>query len=73
MSALRTLVLPATDEKPLPWCHPRPLLSRYNDRSPMEQHHAASLFSLLRMPELNILEHMQREQKEQLRRTVIEL
>jgi hypothetical protein len=39
----------------------------------MEQHHAASLFSLLRMPELNILEHMRREQKEQLRRTVIEL
>jgi hypothetical protein len=39
----------------------------------MEQHHVSSLFSLLRMPELNILEHMPKPTKDQLRMTIIEL
>lgn len=30
----------------------------YNDRSPMENHHASRLFSLLKRPELNLLSRM---------------
>ncbi len=40
----------------------------YNDRSPMENHHCAALFSLLRTPEFNILEHMPKAARETLRR-----
>lgn len=30
----------------------------YNDKSPLENHHASRLFSLLKRPELNLLSHM---------------
>ncbi len=40
----------------------------YSDQSPMEMHHCSSLFSLLRLPEFNILEAMPKASKEQLRK-----
>ncbi len=32
-----------------------PLAVRYNDRSPLENHHSAAAFSVLRKPELDVL------------------
>jgi len=50
-----------------------PLAQLYNDRSPMENHHLAAAFALLRRPELNFISHFPRGDKEKLRKTMIEL
>ncbi len=48
-----------------------PLALRYNDRSPLESHHAASAFELLAArPDLDITEGMGREQKAAFRKQV---
>ncbi len=48
-----------------------PLALRYNDRSPLESHHAASAFELLAArPDLDITEGMSREQRAAFRKQV---
>ena len=48
-----------------------PLALRYNDRSPLESHHAASAFELLAArPDLDITEGMSREDKAAFRKQV---
>ncbi|GFH21958.1 phosphodiesterase [Haematococcus lacustris] len=49
------------------------LALRYNDRSPMENHHLASAFSLLKHPDLNFLQAMPKATYDSLRKLVIEL
>ncbi|KAJ9516140.1 hypothetical protein QJQ45_024568, partial [Haematococcus lacustris] len=49
------------------------LAIRYNDRSPMENHHLAACFSLLQQPHLNFLSHFAKDVKDKLRKMVIEL
>ncbi len=46
---------------------------RYNDRSPMENHHLAAGFSLLKQQEFNFLKNVPKPAWDALRRTVIEL
>lgn len=50
-----------------------PLALRYNDRSPMENHHCAAAFSALRRPELNFLEPMSTCEVNAFRKQVIEM
>ncbi|KAG2496426.1 hypothetical protein HYH03_005650 [Edaphochlamys debaryana] len=51
-----------------------PLALRYNDRSPLESHHAASLYGMLsERPELDALAPLSREQRGTLRKMVIDL
>ena len=40
-----------------------PLAVRYNDRSPLENHHSAASFSALRRPGLDVLAPLSTEQK----------
>jgi hypothetical protein len=49
------------------------LAVRYNDRSPMENHHLAAAFDLMRDPRMAFLSRMPRAQWEKLRRLIIEL
>ncbi|KAL6758843.1 3'5'-cyclic nucleotide phosphodiesterase [Haematococcus lacustris] len=49
------------------------LAIRYNDRSPMENHHLAACFSLLQQPHLNFLSQFPKDAKDKLRKMVIEL
>ncbi|KAL6755521.1 hypothetical protein V8C86DRAFT_217136 [Haematococcus lacustris] len=49
------------------------LALRYNDRSPMENHHLAGAFSLLKHPDLNFLQTMPKATYDRLRKLVIEL
>ncbi|GFH25584.1 PDEase domain-containing protein, partial [Haematococcus lacustris] len=44
------------------------LAIRYNDRSPMENHHLAACFSLLQQPHLNFLSHFAKDVKDKLRK-----
>ncbi|KAG2486853.1 hypothetical protein HYH03_014536 [Edaphochlamys debaryana] len=51
-----------------------PLVLRYNDRSPLELHHASAAFSLLaERPDLDALAPLGKEQRAALRKMVIEL
>eukprot|EP00798_Chlamydomonas_sp_ICE-L_P003974 gene3974-14053_t len=49
------------------------LATLYNDVSPMENHHVAAAFKLLRQDEYNFLENLPRKKKDALRAMVIEL
>ncbi|GFH24218.1 phosphodiesterase [Haematococcus lacustris] len=49
------------------------LALRYNDRSPMENHHLAAAFSLLKDPELNFLALLPKASWERLRKLMVEL
>ncbi|KAG2493194.1 hypothetical protein HYH03_008614 [Edaphochlamys debaryana] len=50
-----------------------PLAVRYNDRSPLENHHCASSFALLLRPELDALAHFGAGDKAAFRKQVIEM
>ncbi|KAG2441292.1 hypothetical protein HYH02_009885 [Chlamydomonas schloesseri] len=50
-----------------------PLAVRYNDRSPLENHHAAASFSALRRPGLDVLAPLSAEQKSAFRKQVIDM
>ncbi|GLI61127.1 hypothetical protein VaNZ11_003402 [Volvox africanus] len=50
-----------------------PLAVRYNDRSPLENHHAAAAFSLLQRPELDILAPLSKSERAAFRKQVIEM
>ncbi|KAG2490631.1 hypothetical protein HYH03_011022 [Edaphochlamys debaryana] len=50
-----------------------PLAIRYNDKSPLENHHCAASFSLLQRPELNVLAPLSQPEKTAFRKQVIEL
>ncbi|KAJ9508536.1 hypothetical protein QJQ45_012079 [Haematococcus lacustris] len=45
----------------------------YNDRSPMENHHLAGAFSLLKYPDLNFLGAMSKTSRQRLRKLMVEL
>ncbi len=47
-----------------------PLAVRYNDRSPLENHHGASFFALLRRPELNALAQLSPQERVAFRKQV---
>ncbi|KAL6762821.1 hypothetical protein V8C86DRAFT_1824914 [Haematococcus lacustris] len=49
------------------------LALRYNDRSPMENHHLAGAFSLLKHPDMNFLQAMPKATYDRLRKLMIEL
>ncbi|KAG2451384.1 hypothetical protein HYH02_003986 [Chlamydomonas schloesseri] len=50
-----------------------PLAVRYNDRSPLENHHGASFFSMLLQPDMNVLTHLAQHEKNAFRKQVIDL
>ncbi|KAG2430481.1 hypothetical protein HXX76_010004 [Chlamydomonas incerta] len=51
-----------------------PLALRYNDRSPLENHHASAAFTLMaERPELDAFEVLSREQRTAFRKQVVEL
>ncbi|KXZ51687.1 hypothetical protein GPECTOR_11g138 [Gonium pectorale] len=50
-----------------------PLAIRYNDRSPLENHHCAASFALLRRPELDVFAPLSSSERASLRKQVIEL
>ncbi|KAG2451386.1 hypothetical protein HYH02_003987 [Chlamydomonas schloesseri] len=50
-----------------------PLAVRYNDRSPLENHHGASFFSMLLQPDMNVLAHLAQHEKNAFRKQVIDL
>ncbi|KAG2485173.1 hypothetical protein HYH03_016063 [Edaphochlamys debaryana] len=50
-----------------------PLAVRYNDRSPLENHHAAASFSAMRRPGLDLLSPLSGEQKSNFRKQVIDM
>ncbi|KXZ50319.1 hypothetical protein GPECTOR_17g958 [Gonium pectorale] len=50
-----------------------PLAVRYNDRSPLENHHAAAAFSTMRRAGLDLLSPLSNEQKAAFRKQVIEM
>ncbi|KAG2497449.1 hypothetical protein HYH03_004604 [Edaphochlamys debaryana] len=50
-----------------------PLAVRYNDRSPLENHHAAAAFSVLRKPELDVLAPLSTQERASFRKQAIEL
>jgi hypothetical protein len=45
----------------------------YNDRAPLENHHIAAAFSLLRKPEFNFLAALSRAEQARFRKLVIDL
>jgi hypothetical protein len=49
------------------------LAVRYNDRSPMENHHLAGAWSLLKQPELNCLSGLSKPLWDKLRKLIIDL
>ncbi|KAL6762819.1 hypothetical protein V8C86DRAFT_550956 [Haematococcus lacustris] len=49
------------------------LALRYNDRSPMENHHLAGAFNLLKHPDMNFLQAMPKATYDRLRKLMIEL
>ncbi|GLC65344.1 hypothetical protein PLESTF_000283100 [Pleodorina starrii] len=50
-----------------------PLAVRYNDRSPLENHHAAASFGLLQRPELDALAPLSKLERAAFRKQVIEM
>ncbi|KAG2490632.1 hypothetical protein HYH03_011023 [Edaphochlamys debaryana] len=50
-----------------------PLAIRYNDKSPLENHHCAASFSLLQRPDLDILAQLSQAERTTFRKQVIEL
>ncbi|GIL58431.1 hypothetical protein Vafri_13570 [Volvox africanus] len=50
-----------------------PLAVRYNDRSPLENHHAAAAFSLLQRPGLDILAPFSKQERASFRKQVIDM
>ncbi|KAG2495006.1 hypothetical protein HYH03_006939 [Edaphochlamys debaryana] len=51
-----------------------PLALRYNDRSPLESHHASAAFTLMaERPELDVLAPLSKDQRSALRKMVIDL
>ncbi|GIL46288.1 hypothetical protein Vafri_3305 [Volvox africanus] len=50
-----------------------PLAVRYNDRSPLENHHCAASFGLLQRPELDFLAPLSKAERAGFRKMVIEL
>ncbi|KAG2437153.1 hypothetical protein HXX76_005820 [Chlamydomonas incerta] len=50
-----------------------PLAVRYNDRSPLENHHSAASFSAMRRPGLDVLAPLTTEQKTAFRKQVIDM
>ncbi|KAG2439842.1 hypothetical protein HYH02_010474 [Chlamydomonas schloesseri] len=50
-----------------------PLAVRYNDRSPLENHHAAASFAVMRRPELDALAPLTADQRKEFRKLVIEM
>jgi 3'5'-cyclic nucleotide phosphodiesterase len=46
------------------------LALRYNDRSPLENHHLAAAFALLRIPELNWLNSLPRSEFDRFRKVL---
>ncbi|KAG2445731.1 hypothetical protein HXX76_000337 [Chlamydomonas incerta] len=50
-----------------------PLAVRYNDRSPLENHHGASFFSMLLQPDMNVLAHLTQPEKNAFRKQVLDL
>ncbi|KAJ9519215.1 hypothetical protein QJQ45_017879 [Haematococcus lacustris] len=49
------------------------LAIRYNDRAPLENHHLAAAFTLLRCEDLNFLSHLTKPDYMQLRKMIIDL
>lgn len=49
------------------------LALRYNDRAPLENHHLAASFSMLRRPEYNFLGQLPKPEYDKIRKCVIEL
>ncbi len=47
-----------------------PLAVRYNDRSPLENHHGASFFGMLLQPDMNVLAHLTQHEKNAFRKQV---
>ncbi|EFJ44492.1 3'5'-cyclic nucleotide phosphodiesterase, partial [Volvox carteri f. nagariensis] len=50
-----------------------PLAVRYNDKSPLENHHAAAAFGLLQRPELDVLTPLSKSERAAFRKQVIEM
>ncbi|KAG2485174.1 hypothetical protein HYH03_016064 [Edaphochlamys debaryana] len=50
-----------------------PLAVRYNDRSPLENHHAAASFSAMRRPELDFTASLSKSEKAAFRKQVIDM
>ncbi|GIL46284.1 hypothetical protein Vafri_3299 [Volvox africanus] len=50
-----------------------PLAVRYNDRSPLENHHCAASFGLLQRPELDFLAPLSKAERSNFRKQVIEM
>ncbi|GLI61126.1 hypothetical protein VaNZ11_003401 [Volvox africanus] len=50
-----------------------PLAVRYNDRSPLENHHAAAAFSLLQRPGLDVLAPFSKQERATFRKQVIDM
>ncbi|GLI59232.1 hypothetical protein VaNZ11_001076 [Volvox africanus] len=50
-----------------------PLAVRYNDRSPLENHHCAASFGLLQRPELDFLAPLSQSERSNFRKQVIEM
>lgn len=50
-----------------------PLALRYNDKSPLENHHAAATFIILMDPNYNILKNFKREDYKYLRERIISM
>jgi hypothetical protein len=55
---------------PLLTCHHHP---RYNDKAPLENHHLAAAFYLMRKPEYNFLAGLPKAEADRFRKLVIEL
>ncbi|GLI63480.1 hypothetical protein VaNZ11_006457 [Volvox africanus] len=49
------------------------LALRYNDRSPLENHHCAAAFALMRRPDLDVTAHMRQTERASFRKLVIDL
>ena len=47
-----------------------PLAVRYNDRSPLENHHGASFFSMLMQSDMNVLAQLTQHEKNAFRKQV---
>eukprot|EP00198_Chlamydomonas_reinhardtii_P013002 XP_001702339.1 3',5'-cyclic-nucleotide phosphodiesterase [Chlamydomonas reinhardtii] len=50
-----------------------PLAVRYNDRSPLENHHGASFFSMLMQSDMNVLAQLTQHEKNAFRKQVLDL
>eukprot|EP00741_Cyanophora_paradoxa_P018630 tig00021072_g17980.t1 len=66
-------IVRAWREQQLPRLHFRPLALRYNDRSPLESHHASAAWIALRESRHNFLQGMPKAALRELRRTVVDM